>query len=76
LRRRFKKITPLRKLELSYKLLTDMIQNPRRNATLSLIKRIKGDSKVPIDVYLFDLRNDIDRRIEGMAREILKKIKY
>jgi len=53
-----------------------MIQNPRRNATLSLIKRIKGDSKVPIDVYLFDLRNDIDRRIEGMAREILKKIKY
>ena len=76
MRRRFKRIAPLRELELSYKLLTDMIENPRRNATLSLIKRIKGDSKIPIDVYLFDLRNDVDRRIRGIAREILRKIKY
>jgi len=76
MRRRFKRITPLRELELSYKLLTDFIENPRRNATLSLIKRIKGDSKIPIDVYLFDLRNDVDRRVRGIAREILKKIKY
>jgi len=76
MRRRFKRITPLRELELSYKLLTDFIENPRRNATLSLIKRIKGDSKIPIDVYLFDYRNDVNRRIRGIAREILRKIKY
>ena len=76
MRRRFKRIAPLRELELSYKLLTDMIENPRRNATLSLIKRIKGDSKIPIDVYLFDYRNDVNRRIRGIAREILRKIKY
>ncbi|MBC8485984.1 MAG: hypothetical protein H8D45_08085 [Bacteroidetes bacterium] len=69
-------MTSLRKLELAYKLLDDMIQNPRRNATLSLIKRIKGDSKVPIDVYLHDYRSDVDKRIRGIAREILKKIKY
>ena len=76
MRRRFIKLTPLRKLELAYKLLDDMIQNPRRNATLSLIKRIKGDSKVPIDVFLYDLRDDTDRRIDGLRREILKKIRY
>jgi len=76
MRRRFKRIAPLRELELSYKLLTDFIENPRRNATLSLIKRIKGDSKIPIDVYLFDYRNDVNRRIRGIAREILRKIKY
>ena len=76
MRRRFIKLTPLRKLELAYKLLDDMIQNPRRNATLSLIKRIKGDSTVPIDVYLHDYRVTVDMRIKGIAREILKKIKY
>ena len=76
MRRRFIKLTPLRKLELAYKLLDDMISSPRRNATLSLIKRIKGDSKIPIDVYLHDYRATVDMRIKGIAREILKKIRY
>ncbi len=76
MRRRFKRITPLRELELSYKLLVDAIENPRRANYISLIKKIKGDSKLPIDVYLHDYRVTIDMRIKGIAREILKKIRY
>ena len=76
MRRRFKRITPLRELELAYKLLVNMIENPRRANYISLIKKIKGDSTVPIDIYLHDYRSDVDKRIRGIAREILKKIKY
>ena len=76
MRRRRKILSPPDRLKLSYKLLIDMIENPRRLNYIALIKKIKGTTKELIDIDLYDFKKEIDYEIRCITKEILRKIKY
>lgn len=68
------KYNPIDDLILAYNLLIEIMENPRRKGYEKLIKKIKYGSKPPLNIYLFDFKQDIDIDIRDITNKILKRI--
>ncbi len=73
-RQRGKKRDPVDSLKDSYKLLIEVMENPQKQGYVSLIKKMKFGSKVPINIKLFDFKQEIDGDIKEIKRKILYKL--
>jgi hypothetical protein len=65
---------PIDSLKESYKLLVEVMENPQKQGYVSLMKKIRFGSKIPMNMKLFDFKEEIDADIKDMKRRILRKL--
>ncbi len=61
-------------LKESYDLLTEIMENPRKSGWISILTKIKPESREPLIVGLLDFKNEVDGEIRLLKNRILKKI--
>jgi hypothetical protein len=72
--RRYKPQSPVEKLEESYMLLEWFVQNPKKLGYLLLLKRMRGKSKVPINLNMSEVKKEVDADIRDIVKKIRGKI--
>jgi len=66
-----KRLTPLENLNNDYRMLIEMLENPRRLGYISLIRKIKPTAKEPINLRLLNFKQNIDDKIRLLDKKIL-----
>ena len=56
--------------------LNDLIEDPRKGASLVLIRKIKGEGKIPTNEKLRNFRDEIENDIRYITTKIKNKIGY
>ena len=74
MRRRYVSQSPVEKLEESYRLLEELTRNPKKLQYLLLLKRIRGKSKVPINLNMSEVKKEVDADIRDIVKKIRGKI--
>ena len=62
------------RLRESYDLLVEIMENPQKAGYLALIRKMRFGSSEPINLKLFDFKDEIDCEIKDLTKKILHKI--
>lgn len=73
-RKKRRKKDSLQKLNESYNLLVEVMENPGRSGWVALVTKIKPESREPIKLKLFDFKEELDFELKLMTTRILRKI--
>lgn len=64
----------LDQLKESYNLLVEIMENPQKMGWIAVLTKTKPESREPINIKLFDFKNEVDRELSYLSRRILRKI--
>ncbi len=69
-----KRDDPVNNLRQTYFTYTELMRNPKKMGYLNLYRKIRGQSKIPINISLFDFRQEIDIEIRDINRRLRRKV--
>lgn len=56
--------------------LNDLIEDPRKSGSIALIRKVRGESKLPTNEILRNFRDDIEADIKYVTWKIKQKIGF
>ena len=74
MRRRYVSQSPVEKLEESYRLLEWFVQNPKKLGYWLFFQKLRGKSKVPINLNMSEVKREVDADIRDVVKKIRGKI--
>lgn len=58
----------------TYCLYVEIMRSPTKGNYISLLRKIKGAPKIPLNIGLLDFKTEIDNEIADINRRMLRKI--